>query len=132
MDWPGRITILEDLMRRLSRALADMDARLRRAEQNLQQVSRGSQSGGGAAPGRLCKAYGDIDPRAGTTAGAGQADLCDIDPDTGAITIGDRIDVWNPSATEMEPGVGIAGGLYCWAEKDASGVWVIAPLECGE
>jgi len=48
MDWPGRITILEDLMRRLSRALADMDARLRRAEQNIGQIARGG--GGGGSP----------------------------------------------------------------------------------
>lgn len=80
----------------------------------------------------LCKAVGDIPPRDGATAGAGQVDLCWIRPEDDVIeTTGDRIDVKNPSDSEMSAGVGIASGLYCWAERDPFGVWLVAPLECG-
>lgn len=81
----------------------------------------------------LCKADGDIDPRAGTTAGEGFALICWVNPDDGEIEeTGDRITVWNPSDAEMSAGVGIADGTYCWAERDPFGVWTIAPLECGD
>lgn len=80
----------------------------------------------------LCKAVADIPSRSGTTAGAGEADVCWINPDDGEIaTTGDRLAVKNPSATEMSAGVGITAGTYCWAERDPFGVWTIAPLECG-
>lgn len=78
----------------------------------------------------LCKADGAISPRSGTAAGTGTVKVCHIAPDGTIAETGTSLDVFNPSESEMTSGAGIDDGLYCWAEQDPFGTWLVAPLEC--
>ena len=126
-----RILEIERRLELLARENEALRRRLTAAEQLARQSWSGRPADGGGSAGRVCVADGDIDPRTGATAGAGQVIAITVDDSTGAMaTSGDPFDVWNPSVTEAATGVGILAGTVCWAEKDARGVWIVAPLEC--
>jgi hypothetical protein len=67
MDWPGRIYSLEQRAKAFARTLADVLARLARAEVNIQQSQGGGGfGGGGAVRSYWCRTPGTVAVATGT------------------------------------------------------------------
>jgi hypothetical protein len=49
---------------------------------------------------------------------------------TGTTYAGVSLAVYNPSRTKMSSGNGIDSGQTCWIQQDASGFYLVTPLEC--
>jgi hypothetical protein len=129
MDWPGRIYSLEQRVKAFARTLADVLARLARAETNIQQ-SQGGGGGGGSSPSTYFT-HGDgvITSSDNTTAGSGSAVVWDIDDGSGALSgTASSITAWNLQYRVESSGTG--GYMPCSVRKDASGdlVLVLPPV----
>lgn len=69
-------------------------------------------------------------PRSGTTPGTGTVDIYWYDG-TNLATAGKSMNaICVTAAPTMTSGNSIDSGMYCWVERDAYGVWYVAPLEC--
>jgi hypothetical protein len=128
MDWPGRIYSLEQRAKAFARTLADVLARLARAEVNIQQ-SQGGGGGGGSSPSTYFT-HGDgvVTSSDNSTAGSGSAVVWDISG-TGALSAtADTLTAWNLQYRVESSGTG--GYMPCSVRKDASGdlVLVLPPV----